>query len=77
MKPHAEPFRDITTAPRDGSVIVVRHGPHQVVATARWSSHGQGFVREADATRRLLQQVTGWRPVAPVLAGRRGTGQAK
>jgi hypothetical protein len=56
-------FRDIGTAPRDGTLIEVGHGPDQAVAVAYWSGQNQAFVADADPLRRSLQRVTGWRPL--------------
>ena len=57
-------FRDIKTAPKDGTVIEVRHGPDQEIVRAEWSGQGQAWVREDDPLRRTLHKVTGWRPMA-------------
>jgi hypothetical protein len=57
-------FRDLRTAPRDGTAIEIKHGPAQEVVRARWSGQGQAWVRVGDPLRRALHRVTGWRPVA-------------
>ena len=57
-------FRDIRSAPKDGTVIDVLHGPEQEIVRAEWSGQGQAWVREDDSLRRTLHKVTGWRPVA-------------
>jgi len=61
--PRTRPFRPIETAPRDGSVIEVRHGPDQEVVKAYWAGQNQAFVRDDDPDRRSLHRVTGWWPV--------------
>jgi hypothetical protein len=53
------PFRDIKFAPKDGTVIEVRHGPDQAIVRAEWSGQGQAWVREDDLLRRTLHKVTG------------------
>ena len=55
-------FSDMEMAPRDGSLIEVRHGPQQDFVLARWSGQGQAFVRDGDSDRRALHRVTAWRP---------------
>ena len=55
-------FSDMTMAPRDGSLIEVRHGPNQEIVLARWSGQGQAFVRDDDPNRKALHRVTAWRP---------------
>jgi hypothetical protein len=55
-------FRDITTAPGDGSLIEVLHGPTQEPVLARWSGQGQAFVADNDPLRRSLHRVSLWRP---------------
>jgi hypothetical protein len=57
-------FQDMKTAPRDGTLVEVRHGPLQEAAPARWSAQGQAWIRDDDPLRRALHRVTGWRPVA-------------
>ena len=61
-------FSDMMTAPRDGTLLEVQHGPRQEIVLARWSGQGQAFVRSDDPDRKALHQVTGWRP-APAGAG--------
>jgi hypothetical protein len=56
-------FRDMSTAPRDGTVVEVKHGPDQEVVRAYWSGQNQAWVREDDPLRRSLHRVTVWRPV--------------
>jgi hypothetical protein len=51
------------TAPRDGTVVEVRHGPDQETVRAEWAGRGQAWIREDDPLRRALQRVTDWRPV--------------
>jgi hypothetical protein len=60
-KPDA--FRHIVSAPMDGTPIEVRHGPQQETTIAVWSRQAQGWVRKDDEHRRVLHQVTGWRPL--------------
>lgn len=56
-------FRDMSTAPQDGSLVEVHHGPpDQEIVQARWSGQRQAFVRDDDPLRRSLHRVTGWRP---------------
>ncbi len=57
------PFRDLMSAPFDGTVVELRLGPDQEVVRAEWSGQGQAWIRDGDALRRALRQVTGWRPV--------------
>lgn len=57
------PYRPIATAPRDGTVIEVRHGPTQTPVRAEWSGQNQGWIRADDPERRTLHRVTEWRPV--------------
>jgi hypothetical protein len=54
-------FSDMTMAPRDGSLIEVRHGPNQEIVLARWSGQAQAFVRDDDPDRKTLHRVTAWR----------------
>jgi hypothetical protein len=63
-------FRDITTAPRDGTLIEVRHGPDQVTVLARWAGQNQAFIRDDDPLRRTLHRVSLWRPAKPGERGR-------
>jgi len=56
------PFRDIKTAPQDGTAIEVQHGPQQAVVLAHWNGRGQAWIRDDDPLRRTLHRVTGWRP---------------
>jgi hypothetical protein len=59
--PRSRPFNLPETAPRDGSVIEVRHGAQQGISTARWSAINQAFINLDDPFRRTLGGVTGWR----------------
>ena len=56
-------FRDMASAPRDGTAIEVCHGPQQEVVRAEWNAQAQAWVREDDSHRRTLHRVTGWRPI--------------
>jgi hypothetical protein len=51
------------TAPKDGTVIEVRHGPDQEIVRAYWAGQNQAFVREDDPHRKSLHRVTGWREI--------------
>ena len=55
-------FRDIKSAPKDGTVIEVRHGPDQEIVRAEWSGQLQAWVCEDDLLCQTLHKVTGWRP---------------
>ena len=59
-------FRDIKSAPKDGTVIDVWHGAEheQEIARAVWHEQAQAWVRADDLMCRTLHKVTGWRPVA-------------
>ena len=70
--PRTRPFRPIETAPQDGSVVEVRHGPEQAVVRAYWAGQNQAFVREDDPHSKTLHGVTGWRPVSRAAPGNRG-----
>jgi hypothetical protein len=63
-------FRDITTAPRDGTLIEVKHGRDQVTVLARWAGQNQAFICDVDPLRRSLHQVSLWRPAKPRGQGR-------
>jgi hypothetical protein len=52
----------MTTAPPDGSLIEVRHGPDQEIVLARWFAQTQAWIRADDPYRWTLHRVTGWRP---------------
>jgi hypothetical protein len=52
----------VAGAPRDGTVIEVRHGPDQGVVLARWAGQTQAWIADADALRRTLHRVSVWRP---------------
>ena len=56
-------FRDMASAPRDGTTVEVCHGPQQEVARVEWNAQAQAWVREDDPHRRSLHRVTGWRPI--------------
>jgi len=56
-------FRDMVSAPRDGTAIEVCHGPQQEVVRAEWNAQAQSWIRDDDPHRRTLHRVTGWRPV--------------
>jgi hypothetical protein len=58
----ARGFRPISTAPRDGTVVVVRHGASQDPVRAFWATRAQGWVREHDTAYELLRDVNVWRP---------------
>jgi hypothetical protein len=47
----AAKFRDIASAPRDGTVIEVCHGPDQAVVLARWIGQTQAWTADADPLR--------------------------
>jgi hypothetical protein len=55
-------FRDLRSAPRDGTAIEVKHGPQQEIVLARWSGQSQSWTKVHDPERRTLHRVTGWRP---------------
>jgi hypothetical protein len=69
------PFRDIATAPRNGALIEVRHGPNQEAVLARWSGQNQAFVAADDPLRRTLHRVTSWRPATEAEAPARAEQQ--
>lgn len=56
-------FRDLKTAPRDGTTVEVKHGRDQAVARAQWSGLKQAWLLDDDEDRQLLERVTGWRPI--------------
>src|ERR1700712_3240985 len=58
------PWYDMTTAPRDGTTVEVRHGPDEVIARAYWSMQERNWIREDTADRRTLSWVSSWRPAA-------------
>jgi hypothetical protein len=58
----AAKFRDIADAPRDGTLIEVRHGPDQIAVLARWAGQTQAWIADADPVRRTLHRVSVWRP---------------
>ena len=55
-------FRAMDCAPLDGRIIEVCCGP--AIVLAYWNSHKQGWVEDGQRTLRVLQRVTGWRPVS-------------
>ena len=68
--PYARSFQFPETAPRDGSVIEVRHGTGQAISVARWSRINQAFIDLDDPLRHTIGGVTGWRSlVMPYGAG--------
>ena len=62
LRPLAAKFRDIASAPRDATVIEVRHGPRQVVVLARWAGQTQAGIADTDPLRKTLHRVSVWRP---------------
>jgi hypothetical protein len=66
----SQPFRHIVFAPRDGTLIEVRHGPDQGIVLARWAGQDQAFMRDDDPLRRPLHRVSLWRPAKPGEQGR-------
>jgi hypothetical protein len=68
----SQPFRHIVFAPRDGTLIEVRHGPDQGIVLAPWAGQNQAFVRDDDPLRRTLNRVSLWRPAKPRGQGGRG-----
>jgi hypothetical protein len=61
--PRTTVLRDMKSAPLDGTVVEVRHGPLQMVVVAYWAAQNQAWVRDDDPDRRSLHGVTGWRPI--------------
>jgi hypothetical protein len=56
--------RSMMTAPRDATIVLVRHGPEQLWVEAFWSAGLQGWI-STDGDRsvlRVLHNVTAWRP---------------
>jgi hypothetical protein len=60
----AAKWRDMATAPRDGTDVEVRHGRDQQVVVAWWNRQLQGFIQAGNPLRYVLHMVTGWRPIA-------------
>jgi hypothetical protein len=56
-------FRDMKSAPMDGSPIEVQHGPGQAIVTADWNKATQRWMRKGGPQRRGLLRVTSWRPI--------------
>ncbi len=56
-------FRDMRSAPQDGTVVEVKHGLDQEVVCAQWSGQAQTWILVDDPLRKTLDRVTGWRPV--------------
>ena len=56
-------FRDMRSAPQDGTVVEVKHGLDQEVVRAEWSGPAQAWILVDDRHRKTLHRVTGWRPV--------------
>jgi hypothetical protein len=51
-------FRDMRTAPTDGTEIEVICGPNKEVVVARWSGQDQAWIRADDPDRRSLHRVS-------------------
>jgi hypothetical protein len=60
--PRTKPLRDMASAPRDGTVVEVRHGPEQQILRAVWAGQNQAFVAADDENQKTLRRVIGWRP---------------
>jgi hypothetical protein len=56
-------FRDMRSAPQDGTAVEVQHGPGNLMALARWRWQSKVWVRYGDPHCSILHRVTGWRPV--------------
>jgi hypothetical protein len=56
-------FRDMKTAPLEGTLIEVRYSQPPEIAVARWPNQMQGWLQDVDPHRIVLHQVTGWRPL--------------
>lgn len=56
------PFRDMASAPMNGTSVELTHGLNQEVSRAHWAFMHQGWIRDDDAHQRVLVWVTGWRP---------------
>jgi hypothetical protein len=72
----SQPFRHIASAPRDGTLIEVRHGPDQGIVLAPWAGQNQAFVRDDDPLRRTLNRVSLWRPAKPRGQGASDSGRS-
>jgi len=55
-------FRDIKSAPKDGSLVEIRYGPDEATGLAYWAGQNQAWVLATDPHRKSLHGVTGWRP---------------
>jgi hypothetical protein len=64
------PFQAIASAPRDGSLIEVRHGPGQIAVAGPMGGQNQAFIPDDDPLRRSLHQVSLGRPAKPMGQGR-------
>lgn len=51
---------DIATAPRDGNVVIVLHGPWQIPARAHWHCPLKAWVECGDPYYRPLKDVERW-----------------
>ena len=58
-------FRDINTAPLNGTTVEVRHVPFQTPTLAYWNRRARGWIADGNIANHLLNKVTGWRPIAP------------
>jgi hypothetical protein len=56
-------FRDMRSAPQDGTAVDVLYGSDDLVALARWRWQSKAWVRYDDPHCSILHRVTGWRPV--------------
>jgi hypothetical protein len=56
-------YRPIATAPRNGTVIIVRHGDNQDPVRAFWCHRIRSWVRPGDDTFEALEDVEVWRPI--------------
>jgi hypothetical protein len=63
------PFRDITTAPHDGTTIEVQHSSKPEIVRARWSGQAQAWTREHDLHGQPLRRVSDWRGKAITKVG--------
>ena len=56
-------FRDMGSAPQDGTIVEVKHGLDQEVVRAQWSGRAQAWILVDNPLRKSLHRVTGWRSV--------------